>query len=120
MNDIRQAYDLRNELAQLYSYILIYAPDFPEEDQIDLTAAFTQLFQRLDRLFAQTRGDHQKRWLQVARTEAEEAFRAYSSGEDHAGAQIIQLSEEHVRNRFTKKAIRPTFLVGPGGETSKA
>jgi hypothetical protein len=106
-------------LAELYSYILIYAPDFPDEDGVDLTAAFTQLFQLLDRLFAQTRGDDQKRWLQVARTEAEEAFRAYASGDDHTGAQIIQRSEEHVRNRFTKKAMRPTFLVGPGGETFK-
>ena len=119
MNEIRRAYELRNELAELYSYILLYAPEFPEEDQIDLEQAFARLYELLDDLLAQTQAGDQEKWLRVARLEAQEAHKAFGAGDDLEGARIIQRSEEHLGNRFTKKQIRPTFVVDPDGGASK-
>jgi hypothetical protein len=119
MNDLRQAYELRNRLADQYTYVLLHAPDFPPEDETNLETEFAALLQMLDELNAQTRTVEQRQWLKIARIEAEEARAAFGAGDHHRGCVLIQQSEEHVRNRFTKKAIRPTFVVNPSGDVSK-
>jgi hypothetical protein len=56
-----------------FAYILLYAPDFPEEDGTSLEKEMAQLVSGLTALHERISGDDRKSLMAVARTEVEKS-----------------------------------------------
>jgi hypothetical protein len=114
-----QLYYLRSEILDNMAYVLVNAPEFPEEDQTSLERERERITGRLSKHRSTLRTEDQLTWHSLAEQEIAAAFGAYSSGDEHTGCRQLQQAEEHFRRSFKPKKIRSDFVVGTGGEITK-
>jgi hypothetical protein len=120
---MRHAATTDDEVAKIIeetlSYLLLYAPDFPEEDCTTTEAQFDQLLLQVQQLWSQIQDVEQRRWLDLAGQELVEARRLFLSGESSAGGSLIQSVQERLKSWRDGRKPRAAFIVGPGGETGR-
>ncbi len=102
-----------------FSYVLVYAPDFPIEDGTDLEAEFARLLKWIRDLQDTLQDAHRKRWIEISVQEIEESLSYYRAGDRNKGGVLLQSAEEHFKRWQEGKGPKPTFLVGPRGETER-
>ena len=114
-----QLYYLRSEILGEMAYVLLNAPDFPAEDETSLKRMRDKIVDRMSHHRETLHSEVQLVWHRLAEQEVSAAFEAFSSGDRHVGCRQIQQAEDHFRRSFKPKKIRPDFVVGPDGETTK-
>ena len=100
-----------------FSYIEIYAPRFPEEDQTTLQREFDELRNDLLEIAAKTRTKSRQTWLNLALRETESAFLGYLRGDEDSGCKSVQRAHEHFKKYVRREPTKARFLVGPDGTT---
>ena len=99
----------------LFSYILLYAPRFPEEDQTDTKLQCDKLVALLEQLRARTKSEDNLLWLRLAVDEVGEALEKYEAGDEDGGAAAIQKAQDHFKGYVQGRTTKVTFVAGPGG-----
>jgi hypothetical protein len=114
-----QLYYLRSRILDEMAYILVYAPNFPAEDETTLERKRDETLLRMSEHRAALQADDQLTWHRLAEQEFASAINAFISGDGPTGCSQLQQAEEHFRRSFKPKKIRPNFIVGPDGEITK-
>lgn len=104
---------------EILSYILVYAPDFPVEDATTTEDQFDKLLRRVRALWNGIQDVERRRWLDLLGREIVEARSRFLTGDSQAGRSLIQSVQEHFKSWRELKKMRPTFIVGPGGDAKK-
>ena len=116
----RRPSELERIVSDAMSYVLIYAPDFPDEDQTTTEAEFDRLLADCKRLWNGIQDVQRRRWLDLIGKELVEARQRYLSGDEHTGRQLLESAQQHFRAWCERKAMSPTFIVDPSGGAVKS
>jgi hypothetical protein len=114
--------DLDRRVATLgdrLSYVLLYAPDFPREDETTVEHEFDKLVEQVHTLWKEVQDVERRGWLDLLGRELVEAKAAFVEGDTKKGACLIQSAEERLASWHSRKRVRSTFIVGPDGDTKK-
>lgn len=104
---------------RLFSYILLGAPDFPEEDQTDSEKETTGLLTRLAELRERVQDVERRRWIDLAIGEVEEARQLFRAGDEIAAKRQLTSAEEHFKSWIDRVRADPAFIVDPDGTARK-
>jgi hypothetical protein len=104
---------------ELLSYILLFAPAFPEDHETTVEEQVDRLLKALQELSGDLQDVERRRWLELAGQEVVEARACFLSGRPDDGRALIESARDHFNNWRKQKSKRPAFLVGPGGETER-
>jgi hypothetical protein len=103
----------------LFSVILIYAPDeFPSEFP-SFDKRFAELVDGVTKAHLRLRGKEKQQWLSLCLKELAQTELLYKSGNDHQAALLLQLAEEHYDNALSGKKVKAAFAVAPDGRTEQ-
>ena len=97
------------------AYNLLYALDYPEEDQTSLDQEERSLRQLLTDLLASVRREDVGDWLRLGEQSITEAFAHFRKGDGRAGRRAIQTAEEYLGNAGSKKPFKVDFVARPDG-----
>src|SRR5688572_20863581 len=106
-----QLHHLRSRILDKLSYLGVYAPALPAEDETTLSEQRDALITMMAEHRSTLRSEDQSSWHRLAEEELPTAFEAYSSGDDRRGSDQIQRAEEHFRRSFKPKRIKPDFII---------
>ena len=78
------------------SYILLYAPDFPEEDETSTEEQFGQVLDDVKALGGGIQDLERRRWLELVARELVEARSCFVSGDSDGGMKRVQAAQGHL------------------------
>ena len=104
---------------ELFAYILLYAPDFPPEDETRTEGEFAKLLDHLQSIRSDTRYPRATQWLDLAILECQDSLSAFSGRDTERGLDLVQSSEQHFRDYLRRRTLKPQFVVGPDGSVEK-
>jgi hypothetical protein len=104
---------------RLFSYILLGAPDFPEEDETDSEKETTGLLARLAELREQIQDLERRRWIDLTIGEVEEARQLFRAGDVFAAKRQLTSAEEHFKSWVERSRADPAFIVDSDGNARK-
>jgi hypothetical protein len=107
--------ELKSEARDLFSYILVFCPNFPHYTKSTTKKEFENMIGLIDVISQQTKSDEARQWLKLCLQEVRQSWGYYDDGKQHEGASAIQQAEEYFRNAFSKKPIAARFVVGETG-----
>jgi hypothetical protein len=93
------------------TYVLSYAPDFPEEDRTSLTKEARRIIGRFDAVATLARGGTRQEWLRLARQEIASGFEVYAADTARARRHLEDV-QEFIRRAIRGAAPQPAFIVG--------
>lgn len=111
---------LRTGILDQMSYLLTYAPHFPEGHQTTLQGAHDQMSSRMKEHRAQLHSAAQLTWHYLAEQALASAIHAYLTGDGPAGRRRMQQAEAHFRRSFEAKKVGTEFTVGFDGKITRA
>lgn len=114
-----ELHHLRSGVLESMGFVLVYAPDFPPDDHTDLGQIRKRLLSQLAQHRVALRTEEQLTWQRLCEQETASAFDAFASGDTATGRSVIQRAEQHFRQSFKPKHIRPGFVVGADGQAIK-
>jgi len=106
------------EIMDLFAYVFLYAPDFPDEDQTSLEKELSNLAKGIKQSIEKTRSSRSKHWLGLSLTEFEKSRKQFQSRNCTEGRALLQSSSEYYDNARKKKNIEVSFIVNSGGDAS--
>jgi len=109
------AAELRSRTRDIFSYILLSCPNFPECNKTSIDKEFGELTEGVIQIMESVRSEEAKQWLRLCLSEIRKAKEHYTSGDRSAGMGVLQLAEEHFDNAFSRKSTAPRFIVGESG-----
>jgi hypothetical protein len=112
--------DLTGAAADHFSYLIVYAPDFPAEDKTDAGRECEHLLGMLHEIEERAGDTPKKQWLKLAIAETVQARSAFASNDSTAANNLLHAAEEHFRAYLTGKRVRPSFIAGPDGAVEKS
>jgi hypothetical protein len=111
----RSLKDLTAAAADHFSYLIVYAPEFPKEDQTDADCECGRLLEMLREIEARAAETPKKQWLRLTIKETEDARERFRA-EDAGGANdMLHSAEEHFKAYLSGKRERGSFIAGPDG-----
>lgn len=111
--------DLLRNTKDLFSVILVYAPDEFPPDLQSFEVQFGALVDGITKAGLRLRGKEKQQWLSLCLKELTQTRALYESGRDHDAALLLQLAEQHFDNALSGKKIKPAFAVAPDGKTEQ-
>jgi hypothetical protein len=112
-----------NERVQLIqeriAYLLIYAPNLPIDDETTVDREFDGVIADLASLRNQIQDLERRHWLDLAFQEIEDARTAFGTGDSVKGRRSLESVEDRLKSWHKREKARPSFIVGPDGETEK-
>jgi hypothetical protein len=112
---------IRERLARIietFSYLLLCAPDLPDEDTT-MAQEFARLRTDIKDVGSLLDSADAEQWVKNAIEELDSAERSFSTAELSAGRRLLQASEEHFRNAVNRKNTKPTFVADSDGSVAK-
>ena len=106
-------------LRERLSYVLLYAPIFPPDDQTSVSQEFERLLTETRLLWNGVQDVERRHWLDLLAAELLEARECFVQGDTLGGCRLIQSAEERLADWFSNKRSRPTFVVDSNGNTRK-
>lgn len=94
---MRHPIERPTELADLFSYIVLYAPDFPDEDECTNAEVFADAFDALDRFATSTATNEGEEAVLQCKRNLQVAYEYYEDGDDVTGSKMVQETEELFR-----------------------
>jgi len=111
----RSVRDISASAADRFSYIIVYAPDFPSEDQTNADQQCGRLLDDLRELESRAAETPKKQWLLLTLTEVEQARLAFREGDVSAASSLLQSAEGHFKAYLSGKRAKASFIAGPDG-----
>lgn len=111
--------ELTAEVRDFFSYLIVYTPDFPAEDDTSVEKEFRRLLDGLREIHDRVADIPKKRWIGLAIQEVKEAEAAYLSGDERTGNTLLHSAEEHFKNYLEGKRATTTFVVDADGQAKK-
>ena len=109
--------ELKRKASDIFSFILLSCPDFPEETKTTIAREFDELTELILAAADAVSSEGAKQWLKISLQEVQQSRRQYEVNDQKLGMDLIQRAEEHFKNAFSKKASTARFTVGEGGAT---
>lgn len=97
------------------SYVLLYAPEFPKEDDTTVEKEFDLLLKEVELLWNSIQDVERRRWLDLMSRELSEARGAFLRGDPTAGSVLVEAAEERLANWRSSKQMKATFVVDSSG-----
>jgi hypothetical protein len=97
------------------SFVLIYAPSFPAEDETSVAQETERLLSDLRGLWDRVQDVERKHWLDLAAHEVLEARGHFERGDQSAGCSLIQSAEERLAHWQRGTKISASFIGDPAG-----
>jgi len=96
-------------------YNEIYAPNYPREDNTNLTREESRILMWLDGAIGAVRREDIGDWLRLGRSSIEQAFAKVRSGDENGSTRDFQFAVQYLRNALARKPHKVDFVVKPGG-----
>jgi hypothetical protein len=112
--------DIAGRVNDTLSYVLVFAPEFPSEDQTTTEEQCDRLLMDVHELWNGLQDVERRRWLDLVGRDIVDARRCFLSGDSENGRSGIESAIAHLKAWREGKAVRPSFIVGQRGETEKA
>ena len=103
---------LYRDTKDMLAYASAYAPNFPSEDEVDLSWIFMRLAKAVEQLEAGEVNNDSKRWLALAKQELAGAFRLYNENNETDARRRMTNAEDYLQNAEKRKLIRADFIAG--------
>ena len=115
----RSLKDLTNAASDHFSYLIVYAPDFPREDQTNTDRESERLLAMLREIEERSAETPKKQWLRLSINEAEDAREKFRVNEPVPANRLLHSAEEHFKAYLSGKQGKVSFVVGPNGATER-
>jgi hypothetical protein len=116
---MRRLRDLTSAAADHFSYLLVYAPEFPEEDATDGEQECDRLLAMLRDIDGRTTATARRQWLRLAIKEVEDAREGFRSKSPEVANNLLHSAEEHFKAYVSGRRGRVSFLAGPDGTVER-
>jgi hypothetical protein len=107
--------ELKSDVKDRFSYILVFCPNFPPATGATTKTAFEKLIGSIDAITQQTKNEEAKQWLRLCLQEVRASWKSYEEGDIHKGAKQIQQARRYFSNALSKKPMEPRFIAGESG-----
>jgi hypothetical protein len=107
--------DLSAAATDQFSYLIVYAPEFPPDDQTTSDRECDRLLGMLREIEGRAASTPKKQWLTLAITEVEQACTALRADQASAANDLFHSAEEHFKAYLTGKRAQATFVADPDG-----
>lgn len=100
----------RNQIIRVtdqLSYNLVYAPDYPEEDQTDLESQEREIQACVDEVLSSVRREDVRKWLRFGASRISAAFEKYRQGDEMQACREIEAAISYLRNAFSVVPVPP-------------
>jgi len=111
---------LTTAAADHFSYLIVYAPDFPREDKTDVGREYGRLLEMLREIEGRAADTPKKQWLRLAIVETEQARDAHRARDATTANDLLHSAEEHFKAYLSGKRGSPGFIAGPDGTIEPA
>ena len=92
------------------SYNLIYAPNYPEEDQTDLESEEREMRACVDDLISSVRREDVRQWLRLGASSISTAFEKYRQGDEMQACSKIQAAIGYLDRAFSGPPVQTIRL----------
>lgn len=116
----RSIRDLSTAASDQLSYLIVYAPEFPAEDQTTADRECERLLEVLREIAGRAASTPKRQWLVLAIAEVEQARGALRAGEPSAANDLFHSAEEHFKAYLSGRRAAPSFVAGPDGGVERA
>jgi hypothetical protein len=100
-----------------FSYVIVYAPDFPEEDATSIEQELSGLADGVKQLRQRSQDETSIHWLGLALADIERARESFVEGCSDAGSLHLQTARDYVRRAFDKKRAAVRFVTDEQGQS---
>lgn len=107
---------LYQEASDFFTYVKLYAPDFPNRDEMTCEKAITKLFEYLGAIDDSESNSKAKQWLRISGEELKRADRAFGNGEHSQGRRTLGSARDYLNNAAQRKSVRTTFTADENGQ----
>jgi hypothetical protein len=111
----RSLKDLTAAAADHFSYLIVYAPEFPKADQTDAEREGQRLLEMLREIEERAAETPKKQWLRLCIKETEDACERFRADDVGGANDLLHSAEEHFKAYLSGKRDKPGFIAGPGG-----
>lgn len=101
--------------ADHFSYLIVYAPEFPKEDQTDADRECGRLLEMLGEIEQRAADTPKKQWLTLSIKETDDARERFRANDPSGANDLLHSAEEHFRAYLVGKRAAPGFVAGPDG-----
>jgi hypothetical protein len=112
--------DLSAAASDQFSYLIVYAPNFPADDQTTADLECERLLGMLREVAGRAASTPKKQWLELAIIEVEQARMALRANQASAANDLFHSAEDHFKAYLSGKQAKATFVVGPDGGVEPA
>lgn len=115
----RSLKDLTTAVGDHFSYLIVYAPEFPKEDRTDADRECGRLLEMLREIERRAGNTPKKQWLRLSITETEQARESLAAADLPAANSLLHSAEEHFKAYLSGKRSRASFIAGPDGAVDR-
>ena len=112
--------DLVGRIRDRLSFVLLYAPSFPAEDQTSVAQETEQLLRDVKSLWSRVQDVERRRWLDLLAQEILDARDHFERGDPDRGCSLIQAAEERLQSWQRRTRLEASFIGTSGGIVRKA
>src|SRR3990172_5562014 len=105
------------EAVDFFTYVKLYAPDFPARDGMTCKKAISKLFEYLEEIDEFEQNSTAKQWLRVCRAELKRADKSFDEGEHSKARRTVASARDYLNNAAQRKPMATNFIAGEAGET---
>jgi hypothetical protein len=111
--------DLTTSVLETLAFIMLYAPDFPQEDQTSTENEFSKLFDLLQSVSKLVKDADRRRWIDLVLQETQDALVAFTDGREDDAFRLLNSAQDHLRSYINDRKLTPSFLSNPDGGVEK-
>lgn len=101
------------------SYTLLYAPDYPEEDQTSLDKEEQQIQKTLSDVIRSVQRVDFEDWLLLSSTTVKTAFAKFRVKQNREARKDVEIAIEHLKCALAQKPRGARFISAPDGTIAR-
>jgi hypothetical protein len=105
------------KLSDLLAYGELNAPNFPAEDQVDLSRFFNRVLDHYEHILAHETKVRAVQWLNLSRQDVIAARQFFFKQKDNEGVRKLNSAGDYLSNARTRKRIKTAFQIEDAGLT---
>jgi hypothetical protein len=110
--DLKRTY---REASDFFTYVKLYAPEFPPADAMSPEKAMSRMFDYLESIETAEQNPSAKQWLRVSHEELKRGARHFAEKQDSDARKAVGSARDYLNNAAQRKSVKPGFLgMEPG------
>ncbi len=106
---------LYQEASDFFTYVKLYAPEFPPRDDLTCQKAVSRLYEYVVAIDDLEQNSSAKNWLRVCREVLKSADKLFEDGQHSQGRRALGSARDYLVNAEKRRSMKPTFIVGEAG-----